>query len=173
MRAFASVGVPSRRRRGGSCTEMRPKLRLLVAVDFSKPSDRAVRTAAAIARKTGASVMIVHARPSSDLKAAVVEDLGDLARLSRSRMRAGLESHYRWLLEKSRRRIPEARTRLLVGWPSATIAREARRGYDLLVVGSRGRGAVSRALLGSTTEELLHRSRIPVLVVESPSRSAR
>jgi nucleotide-binding universal stress UspA family protein len=152
---------------------MRPKLRLLVAVDFSRASDRALKATARIARKTGASVTIVHTRPNSDLRAAVLENLGELARLPRRRLHEGLAEHYRSLLEKSRRQLPGAKTRLLVGWPAGTIAREARRSYDLLVVGSRGRGAVSRALLGSTTEELLHRSRIPVLVVESPSRPAR
>jgi nucleotide-binding universal stress UspA family protein len=152
---------------------MRPKLRLLVAVDFSRSSRRALQAAARIAKKAGASVTIVHARPASDLKAAVLENLGELARLPRRRLGEGLARHYASLLQKSRRQLPGAKTRLLVGWPARTIAREARRGYDLLVVGSRGRGAVSRALLGSTTQELLHRSRVPVLVVESPSRSAR
>ncbi|HEY6928509.1 MAG TPA: universal stress protein [Thermoanaerobaculia bacterium] len=152
---------------------MRPKLRLLVAVDFSRASDRALRAAAGIAKRTGASVTIAHVRPYSDLKAAVVENLGELARLPRRRLREGLAEHYGSLLEKSRKRIPGARTLLLAGWPAGTIVREARRGYDLLVVGSRGRGAVSRALLGSTTQELLHRSRVPVVVVEAPSRPAR
>jgi len=152
---------------------MRPKLRLLVAVDFSQASDRALKAAANIAKKTGASVTIIHARPSSDLRAAVLENIGDLLLLTRRRLSEGLAGHYASLLEKSRRQIPGATTRLLVGWSAGTIAREAHRGYDLLIVGSRGRGAVSRALLGSTTQELLHRSRIPVLVVESPSRSTR
>jgi nucleotide-binding universal stress UspA family protein len=152
---------------------MRSKLRLLVAVDFSKASGRALEAAAALAKKTDAAVTIVHARPSSDTKAAILEDRGDLVPLSQRRSRRGLKTHYRQLLEAAARRIPGARTRLLVGWPSLAIARETARGYDLLVVGSRGRGAVSRALLGSTTQELLHRSRVPVLVVESPSRSVR
>ena len=152
---------------------MSKKLRLLVAVDFSEASDRALKAAAAVVRRTRASVTIVHARPSSDLKAAVLEDRGDLARLSAPLMRQGLAAHYRKLLEEARRQIPGARARLLVGFPASAIAREAAQGYDLVVVGSRGRGAVSRILLGSTTQELLHRTRIPVMVVESPSRSAR
>ena len=152
---------------------MSKKLRLLVAVDFSEASERALKAAAAVARKARASVAIVHARPSSDLKAAVLEDRGDLVRLSPRLMRLGLAAHYRKLLKEARRRIPGARTRLLVGWPGRTIAREAAQGYDLIVVGSRGRGAVSRTLLGSTTQDLLHRAGIPVMVVESLSRSTR
>jgi nucleotide-binding universal stress UspA family protein len=152
---------------------MRSPLRLLVAVDFSKASDRAVTSAAAIAKKTHAAVTIVHARPTSDVKAAILEERADIVRLSRRLARRALALHYRHLLEVVARRIPRAQTRLVSGWPPAAIARLAVRGYDLVVVGRRGRGAVSRTLLGSTTQELLRRCRVPVLVVESPSRSTR
>ena len=37
--------------------------------------------------------------------------------------------------------------------------------YDLVVVGSKGRGAVARMLVGSTTDRLVHISHKPVLVV--------
>jgi nucleotide-binding universal stress UspA family protein len=37
--------------------------------------------------------------------------------------------------------------------------------FDLIVVGSKGRGAVARVLIGSTTDRLVHISRKPVLVV--------
>jgi nucleotide-binding universal stress UspA family protein len=152
---------------------MKKKLRLLVAVDFSDASARALRAAAALANKVGSSVTIAHVRPSSDLKAAISEDRGDLVRLSPPALRKGLVRHYRDRLAKARGEIPGARTILLSGWPSEAIARAAGRRYDMIIIGSRGRGAVRLALLGSTAQEVLHRARIPVLVVESPSRSRR
>lgn len=40
------------------------------------------------------------------------------------------------------------------------------RGFDLIVIASRGFGQVKRWFLGSVTNELVHRSRMPILVVK-------
>ena len=57
--------------------------------------------------------------------------------------------------------------KILQGRPATEICREARRGYDLLVMAGRGQGAVSNLLLGSTVQELLRVSPIPLLVLPS------
>lgn len=51
----------------------------------------------------------------------------------------------------------------------AAIAGECRTGVDLIVVGSRGYGALGRVLVGSVATGLLHRARCPVLAVPRPS----
>jgi nucleotide-binding universal stress UspA family protein len=51
---------------------------------------------------------------------------------------------------------------------AAAIAAECRVGVDLLVVGSRGYGALGRVLVGSVATGLLHRARCPVLTVPRP-----
>ncbi|HYV43122.1 MAG TPA: universal stress protein, partial [Thermoanaerobaculia bacterium] len=53
---------------------------------------------------------------------------------------------------------------LLRGVAAPSLCREARRGYDLLVLGDRGRGRVAAFLLGSTVQEAIARSPIPVVV---------
>ena len=74
-----------------------------------------------------------------------------------------MESHFRQRLAPLRKLA--GRTLLLRGAvPARALCGEARRGYDLLVLGSRGRGRVASFLLGSTTQEALRRSPIPVLV---------
>lgn len=51
---------------------------------------------------------------------------------------------------------------------AAAIAEECRVGVDLLVLGSRGYGALGRVLVGSVGTGLLHRARCPMLTVPRP-----
>jgi nucleotide-binding universal stress UspA family protein len=65
---------------------------------------------------------------------------------------------------------------LLAGSPADEIVAYARSiDADLIVVGSRGRGAVAGALLGSVSRGVLRQARRPVLVVrgvEVPTKAA-
>ena len=58
-------------------------------------------------------------------------------------------------------------TALLVQGPTVgTILDQAKRlNADLIILGSHGHGAVYRAVLGSTSEGVLHGSKVPVLIV--------
>lgn len=62
----------------------------------------------------------------------------------------------------------EIRTTLLFGRPASAIVDEAgRTGADLVVVGSRGRGPIATALLGSVSAEVLDHAPCPVLVART------
>ncbi|HEY9132864.1 MAG TPA: universal stress protein [Dyella sp.] len=55
---------------------------------------------------------------------------------------------------------------LLVGDPGSEISRVAQRGrYDLVIMGSHGRGSFKSLFLGSVVMKVLSQSRIPVMVV--------
>jgi nucleotide-binding universal stress UspA family protein len=54
----------------------------------------------------------------------------------------------------------------LLGAPAEVIADTAMDdGYDIVFVGNKGRGAVSRVLLGSVADRLVHICKRPVMVV--------
>jgi nucleotide-binding universal stress UspA family protein len=143
-------------------------LRFLVAVDFSPESKLAYETARDLAARTGASLTLAHVRPYSDVGAAVSEDRGDLLKRTGKALAAGLRTHYAERFASVARGTGKVRHLLLRGKPSLELRREAARGYDILVIGSRGRGRVASALLGSTVQEILARCPAPVLVAGLP-----
>jgi nucleotide-binding universal stress UspA family protein len=67
-------------------------------------------------------------------------------------------------LQRAARGLPHTQARLVDGRPAATLARVSA-DLDLLVMGSRGRGTLRRALLGSVSSEVIERARCPVVVV--------
>jgi nucleotide-binding universal stress UspA family protein len=71
------------------------------------------------------------------------------------------------LAERIARHHGAALTALTVPPTAPAILREAEAaGHDLIVLGSRGRGAVAATVLGSVARSVVSRSRVPVLVVK-------
>lgn len=55
----------------------------------------------------------------------------------------------------------------------AILAMQERRGCDLIIAGTHGRGGAMRAIMGSTTEGILRLCSVPVLTVRAAARRAR
>lgn len=147
------------------------KKRIMVAIDFSKDSLLALAAARALARRTGSGLTLAHVRPFSDVRAAVSEDRGDLVHAGGRVLVRELAAHYARRLGALARTADGEQTLVLRGAPEIELARASRRGYELLVMGRRGRNTVSTLLLGSTAERVLSRSSVPVLIV--PGRGPR
>ena len=56
------------------------------------------------------------------------------------------------------------RSRIVRGSPIAEISDIAKK-FDMIVIGSRGRGSARETFLGSVSNAIVHKSRIPVMVV--------
>lgn len=134
---------------------------IVVGVDGSVDSQRALEWTAELARALGADVVAVHAL-------GLLSHLGQSERVSpaqehRDEVRALLENEWTAVLRSS-----GVRHRCLVveGNPVlALMATADEQHADLVVVGPRGTGGFPGLQLGSTSHQLLQHSHRPVAIV--------
>lgn len=133
---------------------------ILVAVDGSAASLHAARTAVDIAEATGGAVTLVYVVPQPLLPEDVPFPTGSLMEEAVKTGETLLDEAQQGLGPRAARKV------CLTGATAESISELAEaQGADLIVVGSKGRGAVARVLVGSTTDRLVHIARKPVLVV--------
>lgn len=119
---------------------------VICGIDGSEDSLRAVDAALALAGPLEAPLVLAH----------VVSDESERRRGELVLAEAAVARHLGTAVERV----------VLVGRPDEELARlAAERAASLLVVGSRGRGRLATAVLGSVALGLLERSPCPVLVV--------
>ena len=135
--------------------------RILVAVDHSEMSDRAVVAARDLAMLSNGEVWVLHLReremgpktgvlvPNEPTEEANAEVSASVEVLTQ----AGVKAH-----GKVRNTIFGYAAREIVSYAKQVDA-------DVIVMGSRGRGDMAGLLLGSTAHKVIHLSDRPVLVV--------
>ena len=139
--------------------------RFLVAFDGSAHAQQALTEAIDLAQTNRGTLTVISVAPAPSVWAMSGYDVPiDVDRVSEE-----LESEYQSMLDGAVRRIPADLpvTKILKqGVAGREIAGEAKAGdYDLVVMGSRGRGELRSLLLGSVSHRVLQASRVPVLVV--------
>ncbi len=140
-----------------------PMKTLLVGVDDSEAARHAAKTAAELALPTGSSLTLVYVSTPILLPAAAYADVID-------RLVADERKHASALLEREKAAVArpglEVKLHHAEGAPAETFAALAEApDVWMAVVGSRGRNAVTRVLLGSFADRVVHVCRKPVLVV--------
>ncbi|OPY30595.1 MAG: Universal stress protein family protein [Methanomassiliicoccales archaeon PtaU1.Bin030] len=130
--------------------------RLLVCVDGSKYSEEAVRYAVEIWRKYNSSITLIFVwhPPAASGQGIVIRDIPDyeIAKLTEAEKILKDAGITYTVIKK-------------IGNPAMHIIDESKKGYDLVVMGSRGLGSVEGFLLGSVTSRVTHHVRVPILIV--------
>jgi nucleotide-binding universal stress UspA family protein len=146
--------------------------RILVPVDFSAHSDRAMRYAATLAGRVGASVELLH----------VVEDLtyGAFSEVYVPNVPALMEEAINSAVDRLTPLKAEVfphgadvETVVSMGRPALTIVEHARAGkFDLIVMGTHGRTGLGHLLMGSVAEHVVRTAPCPVLTVRGVEAAA-
>lgn len=146
--------------------------RILVATDFSTYAQAAFDQAVWIARQFGASITLAHTLP--DLRKAVHGTSFD-ARMDllygegskfQKEVRQASDTRMRQMIADLGASDLNVNCETLLGHPFVELIHAVQaEGYDLVLVGSRGLGALESALLGSTAKRLIQKCPSTVWVV--------
>lgn len=136
--------------------------RILHPTDFSEHCHPAFELACALARDYGAEVVVLHVAQLPLLMPVdgvlVPTPLDEAERASKQ-------------LEQVRTADPRVKVvhRLVEGDPAGEVLQAAGDlSVDLIVMGTHGRGGLSRLLMGSVAEAVLRKALCPVLTVRKP-----
>jgi nucleotide-binding universal stress UspA family protein len=135
--------------------------RILVAVDHSEASDRAVAAARDFAVLSKGEVWVLHLREREvGFKTGVLTEDETTEQAS-----AAVAASVDMLSQAGVKAHGEVRNTIF-GFAAREIIADAKEvGADVIVMGSRGRGDLAGLLLGSTAHKVIHLSDRPVLVV--------
>ncbi|NND85798.1 MAG: universal stress protein [Nitrosopumilus sp.] len=136
--------------------------KILVPLDGSKCSERAFVEATTLAKQCDAKLVGLYVVPFSPLsyreirvakETMFVEAKKNLAKVKTNAEKKGLV-----LQEK-----------ILQGNPGELIsnfANQSKNKVDLIVMGSRGRGGLKEAFLGSVSNYVMHKSKVPIMIIK-------
>jgi nucleotide-binding universal stress UspA family protein len=151
--------------------------RILVPVDGSELSTRAAKTAIALAREQGATLVFLNVTmPYVPQYAGEIAMIDSTSEKLYDQRAAESAKNVLDAVEGAAKQAGVPCERLVDsnGHPDESIAKMVlAHGCDLVVIATHGRGAVARFLMGSVTTRLLPRCSVPVLVYRDQSMVAQ
>jgi nucleotide-binding universal stress UspA family protein len=143
--------------------------KILVAIDGSAHGSRALAEAVELSGQNRARLTVITSVPDPSTWLLAGGAYGGT--IDQAALLEDIEREYRDLLEQAVASVPQdvsVTSRLLHGRPSDRILEELHEGgYDLLVMGSRGRGNVRSLVLGSVSHHVLNAAPSAVLIVHA------
>ena len=145
--------------------------KVLVATDFSEPSEAALAFGRELAFTFGAQLVVAHVAENTLTRGfgggdGLVFVDPALQRAVEARARRQLET---LITDEDREQLYAETVVLASNAPALAIAEYAKEAaVDLIVLGTHGRGAVAQLLMGSVAERVVRTAPCPVLTVRHP-----
>jgi nucleotide-binding universal stress UspA family protein len=149
--------------------------KVLVALDGSELSNKALTFALDIAKKCSASITLYTVIPRTTVPVTPIPAAigpGVAPTIMADYTKAIREGHEKMLkenLEKAKKDHPDLKidAKMGDGRPAETIVRASKEGnYDLIIMGSRGLSGIKKVFLGSVSHGVVNHSEIPVLIIK-------
>jgi nucleotide-binding universal stress UspA family protein len=143
---------------------------VLVATDFSEPSNAALDYGRELARTFGATLRVVHVIENVFATAVGVEGyFANLPELQYEIEESARKQLAAVITDEDRRELNAEPVLLTSSTPALSIVSFAKEtAADLLVMGTHGRGGLAHALMGSVAERVVRMAPCPVLTVRHP-----
>jgi nucleotide-binding universal stress UspA family protein len=142
---------------------------VLVATDFSEPSESALNYGREFARTFGATLHVLHVVENSMMLVGPEAVGVDFAKLQ-SELESRAENTLNRIVTTEDREQLKAVTKVRAGSsPAFEIAGYAKtEGIDIILMGTHGRGVMAHLLMGSVAEKVVRIAPCPVLTVRHP-----
>ena len=135
--------------------------KILVPLDGSKNSIRGLDRAIYIARQCQATITGLYVLP------IYPRNIADAFMPFQIQFTKSAKKHMTTAKTMAAQKGVLFKSKIIFGSPMAEIADLAnKKKFDLVVIGSRGHGGVKEKFLGSVAQGVVHRSKVPVLVVK-------
>ena len=135
--------------------------RIIAAVDGSKGSKHAAKKAIDLAKDTGVDIVALYVIQEPN---EIYPELGTMYPDAITLMKKEGHSFLDEIKKMGSEIGVDVKTRLAMGHPDQEIIKEAGKN-DLIVMGCKGKSALSRILMGSVCEKVMHHSSSPVMVI--------
>jgi nucleotide-binding universal stress UspA family protein len=150
---------------------MIPPKTILVPTDFSDACGLALTYAKDLAQRCGSALHLLHVVTDADVSPGTEALWGFSETEVQGRWVHEATAKLDGLCSAEEQAAFPVRTAVEIGAPSDGILRYAdEHRVNLIVMGTRGRGAVEQLLLGSVAAEVVRRAPCPVLTVRDPPR---
>jgi nucleotide-binding universal stress UspA family protein len=138
--------------------------RILVAVDGSQMGEKALKSALLLAKERYSKVGVIHVKKNVNVTEAMTKETVDEIHEAMKKEGDELLHHVESIADE---KDIEIESHLVMGDPAIQIVKMADEGnYQVIVMGSRGLGAIKGLMLGSVSHKVSQLSHCPVLIVK-------